>query len=103
MRRSHRSRSGRARRLGTIVSLDSLCREAYIDGCLAEMRFWERAVILGFVGFIASTIALAIAAFLLFRFRLEVMFFGIFAIVPAALCSLLSQPAPEPPNLPRAG
>lgn len=71
---------------------------AYIDGCLKETRLWERAIILGFVGFIASAIAVAVAAFLRFRFGLEVMFFGIFAIVPAAVCSLLSKPAPEAPN-----
>ena len=74
---------------------------AYIDGCLEEMRSWERAVILGFAGLIASAIAVAIAGSLLFRLGLEVMFFGLFAIVPAAVCSLLSIPAPAP-YLPRA-
>jgi hypothetical protein len=76
---------------------------AFIDRWLEEARFWERAIVSGFVGFVTSAVALVIAASWLFpRLGLAVMVFGFFAIVPAALCSLLSMPAPEAPNLSRA-
>jgi hypothetical protein len=66
----------------------------FIDRWLEEARFWERAIVSGFVGFVTSAAAVVVAASWLFpRLGLAVMVFGFFAIVPAALCS---------PNLSRA-
>src|SRR5262245_37042471 len=69
---------------------------ACIDGWLNDARFWERAIVAGFVGLVTSAVAFAIA---FSPFGLAVMISGVFAIVPAAFCSLLSTLVPAKANL----
>jgi hypothetical protein len=74
---------------------------AYIDCCLEQARFWERAIAAGVLAFFASAITLMIAASWLFPgVGLGVSILAVTAIVPAGLCSLLSMPASQVPDLP---
>jgi hypothetical protein len=74
---------------------------AFVDGCLHEARFRERAIVSGVVGFVTSAVALVVAASWLFPLLgFGVSILGLSAIVPAALCSILSMPAAEAPIAP---
>jgi hypothetical protein len=73
---------------------------AFIDGCFEKARFWERAIVSGFVGFVTSAVALVIAASWFFPLLgLGVSILGLSAMLPAALCSIFSTPRPEAPRL----
>jgi hypothetical protein len=73
---------------------------AAVDDCLKNAQFWERAIVSAIVGFMALAVALPVASSWLFpRIGLGISILAISAIGPAILCSLLSMPRAEPPNL----
>ena len=75
---------------------------AAVDDCLRNAQFWERAIASGIVGFMAFAVVLPVAASWLFRgIGLGISILAFSAIGPAILCSVLSMPNAEPPNLAR--
>lgn len=76
---------------------------AKVDRALHMARWWERMIVASFLGLVLSGVAIAVAGVLFFPrigFGAGTMVLGLYAVIPAAACSLLASmsklPAPPP-------